>query len=57
MYLEYKVKIPDVKGKIYRNKLKITYINYEYDRVYKPEKIQHSKANYDWKLCEDSPDA
>jgi hypothetical protein len=39
MYMDCKVKIPIIKGKIYRNKLKgITYINYEYDRVYKPEK-------------------
>lgn len=58
MYMECKVKIPDVKGKIYRNKLKgITYINYEYDRIYKPEKKYNiPKRTTIGKLCVDSPD-
>ena len=39
MYLDFKVKIPDTKGKIYQNIIRGTvYINYEYDRVYMPEK-------------------
>lgn len=39
MYIDFKVKIPDIKGKIFENTIKkVTYINYEYDRVYKPEK-------------------
>lgn len=47
-----------VKGKIYRNLLKgITYINYEYDRVYKPEKKYNiPKRTTIGKLCEDAPD-
>lgn len=39
MYFDFLVKIPDVKGKIYEKTIKgVTYINYEYDRIYKPEK-------------------
>lgn len=39
MYYDFKVEIPDISGKIYRKVIKgVTYINYEYDRVYKPEK-------------------
>lgn len=39
MYYDFKVKIPEVKGKIYERKIKdVVYINYEYDRVYKPDK-------------------
>jgi len=39
MFYDFKVKIPDVKGKIfYQQRGTTTYINYEYDRVYKPEK-------------------
>ncbi|MDD4146594.1 MAG: transposase, partial [Clostridia bacterium] len=58
MFLDCKVKIPIVKGKIYRNVLKgITYINYEYDRVYKPEKKYNiPKRTTIGKLCEDTPD-
>lgn len=34
-----RLNIPEVKGKIYRNTIKnVVYINYEYDRVYKPDK-------------------
>lgn len=57
MFAEYKVKIPDVKGKIYKNTLKgITYINYEYDRIYKPDKKYNiPKRTTIGKLCEDSP--
>ena len=58
MYMECKVKIPILKGKIYRNLLKgITYINYEYDRVYKPEKKYNiPKRTTIGKLCKDTPD-
>ena len=39
MYLEGTVKIPDVKGKItYREKGKTTYVEYEWRRVYDPER-------------------
>jgi transposase len=39
MYMDFKVKIPDVKSKIFPKTVKgVTYINYEYERVYKPEK-------------------
>jgi len=39
MYFDYLVQIPNVKGKIYKQTRKgVTYINYEYARVYKPEK-------------------
>ena len=39
MYYDFKVKIPEVKGKIYERTIKgVVYINYEYDRVYKPDK-------------------
>lgn len=58
MYLECKVKIPILKGKIYKNLLKgITYINYEYDRVYKPDKKYNiPKRTTIGKQCEDTPD-
>ena len=39
MYLDFLVKIPSVKGKItIRNKKNIKYIEYEYDRIYNPER-------------------
>ena len=39
MYLDFLVKIPSVKGKItIRNKKNIKYIEYEYDRIYSPER-------------------
>lgn len=39
MYMDFKVKIPEIKGKIFEKTIKnVTYINYEYDRIYKPEK-------------------
>ena len=58
MHPEFKVKIPNLKGKIYRNVLKgITYINYEYDRVYKPEKKYNiPKRTTIGRVCEDEPD-
>ena len=55
MYFDHKVKIPDAKGKIYPKKVGgATYINYEYDRVYKPEKqFNIPKRTTIGKLCED----
>jgi transposase len=39
MYFNFTVEIPKVKGKIYEKTIKgVVYINYEYDRIYKPEK-------------------
>lgn len=39
MYYDFRVEIPNVRGKIYFKKIKeSTYVNYEYDRVYKKEK-------------------
>ena len=39
MFFDFTVIIPDVKGKIVRKKrADTTYVNYEYDRVYLPEK-------------------
>ena len=42
MYYDFKVKIPEVKGKIYERTIKgVVYINYEYDRIYKPVSYTH----------------
>ncbi|MDR0875835.1 MAG: transposase [Clostridiales Family XIII bacterium] len=39
MYFDFVVKIPKIKGKIFERTIKgVVYINYEYERVYKPEK-------------------
>ncbi len=39
MYFDFTVEIPKIKGKIYEKTIKgVVYINYEYDRIYKPEK-------------------
>jgi hypothetical protein len=55
MYIDFKVKIPDVKSKIFFNTIRgATYINYEYDRIYKPEKKYNiPKRTTIGKLCED----
>ena len=55
MYYDFKVKIPDEKGKIFRQpRGKTTYINYEYDRVYIPEKQYNiPKRTTIGKQCED----
>ena len=35
MYFDFKVPIPEEKGKIFERVIKgVTYINYEYDRIY-----------------------
>lgn len=58
MFLKCKVKIPWEKGKIYKNTIKgVTYINYEYARIYKPEKKYNiPRRTTIGKLCSDSPD-
>ena len=55
MYLDFKVKIPDIRSKIFPRTIKgTTYINYEYDRVYKQEKKYNiPKRNTIGKRCED----
>lgn len=57
MYLDIRVKIPQIKGKIYETVIKgVTYINYEYDRVYKPEKKYNiPKRTTIGKRCENDP--
>jgi len=55
MYMDFKVKIPDIKGKIFPKPVGgVTYINYEYDRVYKQEKKYNiPKRTTIGKVCED----
>ena len=58
MYYDFKVKIPEVKGKIYERTIKgVVYINYEYDRIYKPDKKYNiPKRTTIGKKCEDYPE-
>ena len=58
MYYDFKVKIPEVKGKIYERVIKgVVYINYEYDRIYKPDKKYNiPKRTTIGKKCEDDPE-
>ena len=58
MYFDFKVKIPEVKGKIYERTIKgVVYINYEYDRIYKPDKKYNiPKRTTIGKKCEDDPE-
>jgi len=55
MYYDFRVKIPQQKGKIFEKTIKnVTYINYEYDRVYKPDKKYNiPKRTTIGKKCED----
>ena len=57
MYVNFKVKIPEIKAKIFKKIIKgVTYINYEYDRVYKPEKKYNiPKRTTIGKSCDDDP--
>ena len=57
MYFDFLVQIPEVKGKIYEKTIKgVTYINYEYDRVYKPEKKYNiPKRTTIGKKCDGNP--
>lgn len=58
MYLNCKIKIPVMKGKIFRQTIKgITYIYYEYDRVYDSDKkYNEPKRTSIGKCCKDDPD-
>lgn len=58
MYADYKVKIPEIKGKIYNQTRKnVTYVHYEYERIYNPEKKYNvPKRTTIGKRCEDDPD-
>ena len=55
MYFNYKVTIPKEKGKISITTIKgIEYVNYEYDRIYKPDKKYNiRKRTTIGKVCED----
>ena len=57
MYFDFKVPIPEIKGKIFERVIKgVTYINYEYDRVYKPDKKYNiPKRTTIGKKCNDDP--
>ena len=47
MYYDFKVKIPEEKSKIYTITIKgVVYINYEYERVYKPDKKYNMRQSY-----------
>ena len=58
MYYDFKVKIPEIKGKIYERMINgVAYINYEYDRIYKPDKKYNiSKRTTIGKKGEDDPE-
>lgn len=58
MYYDFKVKIPEIKGKIYERTINgVVYINYEYDRIYKPDKKYNiPKRTTIGKKCEDDPE-
>ena len=55
MYFDFRVSIPKEKSKIYERTIKgVTYINYEYDRIYKPDKKYNiPKRTTIGKKCED----
>lgn len=55
MYFDFRVPIPEEKGKIFERTIKgATYINYEYDRIYKPDKKYNiPKRTTIGKKCED----
>ena len=57
MYFDFTVEIPVIKGKIYEKTIKgVVYINYEYDRIYKPEKKYNiPKRTTIGKRSEDNP--
>ena len=57
MYFNYTVEIPQVKGKIVLNKTNnTTYVCYEFDRVYNPEKKYNTpKRTTIGKICPDKP--
>ena len=55
MYYDFRVPIPDAKGKIYPQERKgVTYIQYEYARIYNPDKKYNTpKRTTIGKVCED----
>ena len=55
MYYDFRVPIPDAKGKIYpQERNGVTYIQYEYARVYNPDKKYNTpKRTTIGKVCED----
>lgn len=57
MYFDFRVAVPEIKGKIYNRTIKgVIYVNYEYDRVYKPEKKYNiPKRTTIGKRCDDDP--
>jgi Transposase len=57
MFYDFTVEIPEVQSKIYTKIIKgVTYINYEYDRIYKPEKKYNiPKRTTIGKQCADNP--
>ncbi|MDD4744443.1 MAG: transposase, partial [Eubacteriales bacterium] len=57
MYFDFTVEIPEINGKIYEKTIKsVVYVNYEYDRIYKPEKKYNiPKRTTIGKRCEDNP--
>jgi transposase len=57
MYFDFTVEIPKINGKIYEKTIKsVVYVNYEYDRIYKPEKKYNiPKRTTIGKRCEDNP--
>lgn len=58
MYMDFRVEIPKVKGKVYRNKIKGTvYVTYEYGTVYHPDrKYNVPQRTTIGKVCEDNPE-
>lgn len=57
MYMDFKVEIPNVKGKVYKNKIKDTvYVTYEYGTIYFPERRYNiPQRTTIGKVCEDNP--
>lgn len=57
MYYNFTVEIPSIKGKIYEKTINgVVYVNYEYDRIYKPEKKYNiPKRTTIGKRCEEDP--
>lgn len=55
MYFDFRVPIPEERGKIYPQKKDgVTYVQYEYDRVYKPDKKYNiPKRTTIGRVCED----
>lgn len=58
MYMDFRVEIPKVKGKVYRNKIKGTvYVTYEFGTVYHPDrKYNVPQRTTIGKVCEDDPE-